>query len=473
MSPRLDRLALFLVVLAVCSSALFSVAAGARTLHHPAPGTHHSARTRSHRTAKHQVRRRRHRKVRGHHGQRRPAPVKTSTKPTSTNTGATAPATTPTPPAGSPGMPFLRTSGTQIVDSAGNTVRLRGVNLGGWLLWEGWIFGGGYTGESAIVNRLASLVGTQAAQQFHSDVQNDMIQESDIAQIARLGFTVVRVPFNYRLLEDPTQPGVYKASGWALLDNLVSWGQKYHVYIVLDMHAAPGGQGLGFIYDDPTGPLLWNSPQSQRDMIATWRAIAARYSGNSAIAGYDLLNEPWGSAQDLSSIYAQTIAAIRSVDPNHMIFLEGAQDSRDFSYATAPLDPDIVYSPHMYLWSQTNAAQQLSTWAQLAAAQNVPLWIGEFGEDFPSSDAKEVAMFAAQSTIAGWSFWTWKQTGWGVYSIQTTPAWQALINWLCDTSAPAPTVAQATQGMQDFLASIQLQNETPNTAVESALTGAG
>jgi hypothetical protein len=215
-------------------------------------------------------------------------------------------------------------------------------------------------------------------------------------------------------------------------------------------------------------------------MVAMWQAIAARYAGDSAIAGYDLLNEPYGSPTNLPpgwgvsvpQLYARTIAAIRSVDPNHMIFLEGAQDSRDFSWATTPMAPNIVYSPHMYLWSQSDAQAQLDAYAQMANAQQVPLWIGEYGENGPSQDAQQVAMFKAQSSVAGWSFWTWKQTtGLGVYQIPVSPSWQTLINWLCSTTAPPPTVAEATQGMQDFVSEVALGNDAPSAAVISALTG--
>ncbi len=434
------------------------------------PGRHRSAKRRHHRRPAHAAGATKAKHKPGHPSPAAPIPVST-----------VAPTAAPSPTAP---LPFLHTSGTQIVDTAGNPVSLQGVDLGGWLLWEGWMFGGGYTGETAIVDRLATLVGMPAAEQFHAEVQQSMIQESDIAQIASLGFNVIRVPFDYRLLEDPGFPGVYKASGWAILDNLVQWAQENHVYIVLDMHAAPGGQALGFTADndDPTGPLLWNSPQDQADMVAMWQAIAARYANDSAIAGYDLLNEPYGSPTDpppglgvsVPQIYARTIAAIRSVDPNHMIFLEGARDSRDFSWATTPMASNIVYSPHMYLWSQTDVQAQLDAYAQMADAQQVPLWIGEYGENLASQDAAQVAMFKAQSAVAGWSFWTWKETnGLGVYRIPVSADWQMLINWLCSSTAPAPTVAQATQGMQDFVSDVALGNDTPSPAVISALSPLG
>jgi endoglucanase len=400
---------------------------------------------------------------------RHPSP-RTAGRPAPPPSPPAAPGAPSGPPTPGGSLPFLHQQGTQVVDSSGKPVKLRGVDLGGWLLWEGWIFGGGYTGESAIVDRLSSLVGASAAQQFHTEVQNQMVSEADIAQIAKLGFNAVRVPFNYRLLEDPSAPGVYKASGWAILDNLVSWAQKHHVYLILDMHAAPGGQAFGFIYDDPAWPLIWGSSQAQSDMVAMWQAIAARYHDASAIAGYDLLNEPWTSGAQLSSLYARTIAGIRAVDQRHMIILEGAHDARDFSWATKPLDSNMVYSAHMYLWSQTNAQQQLNAYAQMAQAQQVPLWIGEFGENTSAADASQVAMFDAQPTVVGWSFWTWKQAyGWGVYTIPVSANWKALIGWLCGNSTAEPTVAQATQGMQDFLSAIQIGNETESPGTVAAL----
>jgi endoglucanase len=372
-------------------------------------------------------------------------------------------------------MPFLHQRGTHIVDSSGNVVQLRGVDLGGWLEWEGWIWGGGFDSETTIMNGLTSLVGAQAADQFQTDVFNDFITDADIKEIAQLGFNVIRVPFNYKILQDPSTPYVYKASGWRILDNIINWAARHHVYVVLDMHAAPGGQALGFPYDD-TWPMLWGDPDDQSQMVAMWQAIATRYASNPAVAGYDLLGEPWPTPNDqaLVSLYARTIAAIRQVDTAHMIFLEGAMDSRDFSWTTQPLDSNMVYSPHMYLWSQQNAQRQLDQYAQMAKAQNVPLWIGEFGENTLSADASQVAMFKAEPTVAGWAYWTWKKApDWAdaLETIPTSPAWQRLITWIAYPTAPQPTAAQATQAMQDFISEMQYTNNMLNPQMAMTLTG--
>jgi hypothetical protein len=369
----------------------------------------------------------------------------------------------------------LHQRGTQIVNSAGQPVSLRGVDLGGWLDWEGWIWGGGYDSETQIMTGLATLVGQPAAEHFQAAVENSFISEADIRAIAALGFNVIRVPFNYRILENPLDPFVWKGSGWQLLDNVIHWARKYGVYVVLDMHAAPGGQADAFPYD-PTWPLLWGSVEYQNQMVAMWQAIAARYSTDSAVAGYDLLGEPWPTPNEeaLVNLYARAIAAIRSVDTTHMIFLEGARDSRDFSWAKTPLDSNMVYSPHMYLWSRGSvqqAQEDLDGYAQLAKAQNVPLWIGEFGENFASQDALQASMFAAQPTVAGWAFWTWK-LGPGLADldeIRLTPAWNAIMKWIENESNPKPSAAEATLGMQQFLTAIQYSHDVLNQQLAQAL----
>src|SRR6266540_6340683 len=140
---------------------------------------------------------------------------------------------------GNPPVPdgFVHQSGTQLLDGANRPLRLRGVNLGGWLLWEGWVWGQGfdYIGESAMMRNLSSLVGPAQAEQFRSDVRANYVTGSDFKAMSAYGLNVARVLFNYRLLEDDGQPFVYKQSGWGVLDRLVSDAKQANVYLVLDM----------------------------------------------------------------------------------------------------------------------------------------------------------------------------------------------------------------------------------------------
>ena len=190
--------------------------------------------------------------------------------------------------------PMLHREGSRIVDGKGRPVFLRGVNLGGWLEWELWIFGGAIgPGETSTLNRLAGLVGAEEARKFHAAVQEAFITEADIAEIARMGFNTVRVTINRRLLEEDEAPFVYKDSGWKILDRLVAWCEKHRLYAILELHSAPGGQCPADLMDaDPKGQQLWDLETKRKRTVALWTAIARRYSGNRTVGGYDLLNEP-------------------------------------------------------------------------------------------------------------------------------------------------------------------------------------
>ncbi len=99
---------------------------------------------------------------------------------------------------------------------------MQGANLGGWLLWEGWIWGGGYTQEKTIYNKIQTKLGTAAADNFRDSVYHNFITREDIKKISEQCFNVVRIPFNHTILEDDATPFVYKQSGWDLLDTILS-----------------------------------------------------------------------------------------------------------------------------------------------------------------------------------------------------------------------------------------------------------
>jgi aryl-phospho-beta-D-glucosidase BglC (GH1 family) len=384
--------------------------------------------------------------------------------------GITAPANPPIP-AG-----FVHQSGTTLLDGAGQPLKLRGVNLGGWLNWEGWIWGQGtdYVGQTAMLNNLASLVGQPAAQQFQQQVYDNFITGDDFKAISEDGFNVVRVPFNYKLLEDDSQPFVYKQSGWDVLDRLISEAKANNVYVVLDMHTAPCSQLRSFTSDYVAPAYMWTSQQCQDRMVAMWKAIAARYANENTIAGYDLLNESMVSDQQLLGIYQRATAAIRQVDVNHLLIYEGNNLASTFSAFTTPLDPNEMLSFHDYAFE--NPGKDLTTrmpaYDAAATAINAPQWAGEFGQANYSSIAHYVSTFNQDPKVAGWADWTWKQSpGYAaLQTIQQTPASQLLINWINNTSRPQPTLAQAQQGMSDFINAVKFQNTLPDAQLQQTLT---
>lgn len=240
--------------------------------------------------------------------------------------------------------PMIHADGVQIVDGNGKPIKLRGVLLEGWLMWNGTLWGTGFTSETKITERLEKLVGHEETEKFRQEIYNNFITEEDISQIAKMGFNVVRVPFNHTILEDDNEPYVYKKSGWKHLDNVLDWCEKNKIYAVLDLHSVPGGQSAVFV-NDPEKKKLWDSEENMKRTVALWKEIASRYRNRKVVAGYDLINEPGApNGRTLINAYAQIINAVREVDPDHMIILEGGEiASTDFSMYKNRLIP-INYS---------------------------------------------------------------------------------------------------------------------------------
>src|SRR6516164_4943221 len=192
-------------------------------------------------------------------------------------------------------LTFLRTEGTEIVNADGQKVLLRGVGLGNWLLPEGymWKFGNQVDRPRRIEKLVSDLIGPEKAKQFWSEFRKNYITEADIERISQLGYNSVRPALNSRLFVTEGNPPTYSGEGFALLDNLVKWCKANGVYVIIDMHAAIGGQ-TGQNIDDSANdqPELFSQPKNQDELVELWRTIAERYKDEPAVAAYDLLNEP-------------------------------------------------------------------------------------------------------------------------------------------------------------------------------------
>lgn len=417
------------------------------------------------------------------------------------------------PPAG-----FVHASGGQIMDGSDHAIKLRGVNLGGSMLWEGWIFGmnsrllvcdtcspeptnchsNQLHAETSIFKRLAEKLPEAEVEQWRRDVYANGIRPQDFQRIAQLGYNVVRLPFNHLVLEDDDNPFVYKDSGWELFDNILAWAESYGVYVVLDMHSAPGGQSTTFIADPEDGQAkLWDPSTNNRERtVALWRAIANRYADRTIVAGYDLLNEPIPpSGAELISLYQEIIAAIREVDDNHMVFVEGGffepdYFTMDFSFFTEALDPNQAYSFHQYTWGNEDRQAQLNDWGSVAMAHGLPLWNGEFGVNTYAIVDSTVAMYEDHvNGIDGYAYWTWKRTPskamntCNIPGYQDFPAlrrvapnsllWQPVVNWLDHVASANPSATQIRAGLNDYLTKLRFENTLEDASTVAALVANG
>ena len=196
---------------------------------------------------------------------------------------------------------FLHADGERIVDGQGREVLLRGMGLGGWMLQEGYMLGIKKEGtQHSIRARITDLVGKEEAERFYQLWRQNHMTSDDVDRLAEAGFNSIRLPMHYNLFTLPIEEEPVKGrdtwltTGFEMTDSLLAWCRANRMYLILDLHAAPGGQGKDAnISDyDPAKPSLWESEENRRKTVALWRKLAERYANEPWIGGYDILNEP-------------------------------------------------------------------------------------------------------------------------------------------------------------------------------------
>lgn len=362
--------------------------------------------------------------------------------------------------------PMVHQEGTAIVNGDGLVLNLKGTIPLGWIQWEGTLWNCGFTSEKRIVSKLTQLVGEERLNQFRDSVYVKFVAEADIAQMATMGFNCIRVPFNHSLLEDDTVPYFYKQSGWDVLDRVVDQCEAHGIYVVLDLHSAPGGQSVLFI-SDPDDRKLWQEDENQNRTVELWRAIALRYKDREIIAGYDLLNEPdFPDINKLICLYQNIISSVREVDPYHMFFIEGNKYAVEFQSFNQPFSRNMAWSFHSYDLLGINA--QIGNFQKAVEAgqkHQVPIWNGEFGADDITWTQNTVEMLANSSfPVSGWIFWPWKKV-----PVENEANYRHLIyfnpgtNWdkvsrFIEGSGPQPTTSEAEAGLVEFVEACRLSN---------------
>jgi len=365
---------------------------------------------------------------------------------------------------------FLRTSGKNIVNGNNEEVILRGMGLGGWMLQEGYMMKtAGFLGtQHELKNAITALIGQSEMEAFYDAWLENYVTEADVDSMAAWGFNSIRLPMHYNLytlpIEEEPVAGeqTWLQKGFDLTDSLLKWCKKNEIYLILDLHAAPGGQGKNAdISDyDPSKPSLWESEENKAKTVALWQKLAERYVDEEWIGGYDLINETnWEMSGNvpLKEIYLEITDSIRKVDNNHIIFIEGNWFANDFTGLTPPWDNNMVYSFHKY-WTHND--QGSIQWVlDIRDTHNTPLWLGESGEN-SNTWFNECISLAEENSI-GWAWWPYKKIEdiAGPFSIVKSPEYETLLRyWNPDENEPQPTTQYATDALMQLAENLKTEN---------------
>lgn len=370
---------------------------------------------------------------------------------------------------------FLKTEGKQIVDEQGQEVILRGLGLGGWMLQEGYMMQSSDVADTQheFRNRLVELMGEDKTQDFYDSWLANYATKPDIDSLAKWGYNSVRLPMHYNLytlpIEDEPVQGenTWLETGFEMTDNLLEWCKANNIYLILDLHAAPGGQGANAAISDydPSKPSLWESEENKAKTVALWGKLAERYKDEPMIGGYDLINEVnWDlpGGVDLRDLYVRITDAIRAVDQKHIIYIEGNDWANNFTGLQPAWDSNMVYSFHKY-WSYND--QGSIQWVlDLRDEENVPLWMGEGGENGNVWFNDAISLFERNGI--GWSFWPMKriETIVAPYSVPFTDGYKkVLAYWRGE--GPKPTEEEAYGYMMELAEKTNSQKNIYNRDV--------
>lgn len=408
---------------------------------------------------------------------------------------------------------WLHAQGPKMVDARGQEVVLRGFNVGGWLLQESYIFHtDSLNSQWRIKQGMLRTMPEAEMEDFYRQFRAGFITKADIDFIAKQGFNCVRLPFHYDLfltaaqrhartqaLRSPKNVAAYvqqlstwydqnqlftdfkNLEGFRLIDKVIAWCAANNMYVILDLHAAPGGQGTDRNINDALVPLdLWKRHDAKGRLIyqdltvRLWEKLSARYKNDSRVAMYDLLNEPHNlnkvqglsaDNQELNVLYSRLINAVRAQGDKHLLLLEGNGYGNEYTNLTPDKltvkdKTNLAYNAHRYWCPNTLEAtdpnpNQVNLIANLVAFREkwqVPVWVGETGEN--SNEWFGAAVQTLDAQKIGWCHWTLKRVDGPTSLLRIKPYGSIL----------------TPEGRAALLRNMQYANCQPNQDVVAALT---
>ena len=315
-------------------------------------------------------------------------------------------------------------------------MRIKGINLGGWLLMEGYILGGRNIAETTFKRRFEKIYGKNTLLEFEKSFRDNFITENDFKNIAELGANTIRLPFNYRLIEK--SPFSYSRSGVGYLQKALRWAKKHKLKVILDLHAAPGAQNFDWHSDSSGKAGLWQGNQNQKRTIALWEFLIDKFKNEKSLLGYDLINEPvlGGAPRSiLVKFYRRLINKIREIDEKRIIFIEGDLWATQIDFLKSLVERNISISIHNYeplqytfnftpfykfpgkieggRWDKKTLIRHLQRYYDFSRKYKTDIFVGEFGINWRGGFWGEASWLKSTLEVFdkfrfGYTYWTYK-----------------------------------------------------------------
>lgn len=296
------------------------------------------------------------------------------------------PSTTPaalavdSPAAGTETFSLLQQNGTIWMNQERQKVSLRGINLGNWLTMEIWMFdqsgtalGANIPDQCTVEEILTDRFSAETKDELIETFWRSWITEKDWDIMDEANFNVIRIPFLYSMIENDAIPMTLLGNvaadefppvpanedirdntnnAWRFLDWSIEQARKRNMYVILDLHGAPGRQGTEHHSGCENQNMLWGSEAFRARTVWLWEQLATRYRNEDVIAGYGLLNEPWGTdSETLRDFMVEMAQAIRVIDDRHIILFHGHNDDGIEAYGDPTADygiDNVAFEIHAY-----------------------------------------------------------------------------------------------------------------------------
>ena len=366
---------------------------------------------------------------------------------------------------------FMKIVDRGLCQADGSEFTIKGVNLNHWLTPEAYCFGFQNISVSEVDKAFRQLFGDEYMNGWWTRFLENYICDEDFVYLNSIAANTVRLPLTYKLFNDTfylcdNDP----EAGFRFIDYVVKMCKEVGLYLILDMHVAPGGQSGAPHIDDSDGyPRLFESQANMDEYCRIWRMIAERYAEEPIILGYELLNEPIDAKYDnlypyLQPTYERVTAAIREVDRNHIIILGGANFCDDFTMLTNyAFDSKIMLTGHRY------SSVDVSKFSDISVQTNLPMYMGEFGHWGGGTDLTFQVVSNIKSRGMGYTYWPFKKmNNWeSLLGFDVPEEWESIVEFV---KSPRETTAQlqialkkvdiekATKAMEEYLENCKFRN---------------